>query len=230
MAARNAVRDVGACHGPALPGRGQGGQADPHGAENDAPPRAGSLARPEKALRKRREDPRADRHRHRRRGHAPACLHPCGRRRHHAGTGHRVCAAVHQRRLAGDPVQYDRDRAPGPAQDGLSGPAHPDRHPRHRGRRPAPYPGLCRCQDRLRRPGHLRHADQRRDRGRVPAGIHRHAPGAHRPAPQKFGGHHRPDLALPPGADGFHPHLPAQPQGAGQDQLQDPPAGPTSWT
>ena len=55
------------------------------------------------------------------------------------------------------------------------GPAHPDRHPRHRGRRPAPYPGLCRCQDRLRRPGHLRHADQRRDRGRVPAGIHRHA-------------------------------------------------------
>ena len=39
-----------------------------------------------------------------------------------------LSAAGYQRRPAGDPVQHDRDRA-GPAQNGLSGPAHPDRHP-----------------------------------------------------------------------------------------------------
>ena len=91
MAARAAVRDVGPRHGHAVPGRRQGRQADPDGAQDDAAPRAGGLARPEGPLRSRPAGARADRNLAGRRGHAAQRVHARGRRRHHARSRDRIC-------------------------------------------------------------------------------------------------------------------------------------------
>ena len=47
----------------------------------------------------------------------------------HPGTDRLLSAPGHQRRPACHPVQYDRDRRAGSAENGLPRPAHPDGHP-----------------------------------------------------------------------------------------------------
>ena len=125
MAARNAIRD-----GYSIPAGGRGSKACAHGAENDPQAGVGGFQRAEKALRYRSAGDRAHRHRTEGGGYAPARLHPRGRRGHYAGADGLLSAACHQRRPAGDPVQHDRDRRAGSFEDGLSGSAHPDCHPR----------------------------------------------------------------------------------------------------
>ncbi len=71
----------------------------------------------------------AHRHRAESGGNAAPRVHPRSGRGHYAGTHRLLSAAGHQRRPAGDPVQHDRDRRAGSAENGLPGPAHPDGHP-----------------------------------------------------------------------------------------------------
>ena len=158
------LKMTGPGDGPALPERGHSGQAGAHGTEDDPQAGAGNFHRAEKAVRRRPPGQRADRHRRRQRadrhrrqggGDAPACLHPRRRRGHHPRAGGLLSAPGHQRRPAGDPVQHDRDRRAGPAQDGFSGPADPDRHPGRRDRRPEKRPGFLHGKAGLRRQSHV---------------------------------------------------------------------------
>ena len=121
------------------------------------------------------------------RGPAPPGRHPRRRGGDHRRAPHRVPAHPAQARAGPDPrggagrhpVRDGQRRGPGPAQDGLPGPAQPRRH--HR--RPGPDQGLPGHRRRHRRPaprrrGHLRDAPPGRLHRRVPDGGRRPAPAA----------------------------------------------------